>query len=721
MSGGWPILSVLKSAASGPSEATGETVRQTLLAGGRVQLDPASPARDRAVAAEWIEQAVLADKEVSLENAVITGPIRLRYAVVQKEFALINCCFLDRPDFSYAIFKRSLTLVGSVFTRGMSFRAASFEHDADLTNVVVVFKPADFTDLHAVGAFVANRARFGRRAMVSFHRARFEKIAFFRLAVFKGDATFLDVKVEGSAEFQESVFKRGAQFGGLQAEKSLQFSDTVFEKGAAFNSVRVKMNAHFQGARFNGKEKNTRFDDALFEGSASFEGAVFEHLTIFNGSRVFGSLFFRTKPSGEGPATRFEGEANFIGVLVGSNAEFTEAVFMGPALFGGAGIGGRTIFRRTRFLKGSRPSFARTHFKQAVLAEGARFEDEVDFQAARFDALALFHGAEFLCEAGFQASRFGSLAHFGAGSLDQTTLAGAVFHPVKFDHAVFEADARFDQTVFRDTASFRETSFRVARFSENGRVTIGGTEEAQFHGSLDLRGCRYERIQCQWESLLRRADGTSRLEPYDRQPMLQLQRMFRSTGQDSYADEVCLERRCVERRLKFHDGQYGSWVGSWMYKLFANYGVRPYRLMVIPLFLLALGTVLFSLHGAARLKSSEHSFALIAVANAVPEKTVDLGRPDALRLSIRIFLPVEVPLETRAEPSDELAIHSMASSGSHALCLLASLLAWIPIVRSLTFSDLGAVLKIAGWILVPLGIAALSGILRSDGATKSEA
>ena len=61
---------------------------------------------------------------------------------------------------------------------------------------------------------------------------------------------------------------------------------------------------------------------------------------------------------------------------------------------------------------------------------------------------------------------------------------------------------------------------------------------------------------------------------------------------------------------------------------------------------------------------------------------------DAARLSLRLFLPVDVPLLADHHPSDSR---------------------WFWAVK---FSDLAGFLKIMGWILLPVAIASVTGLLR---------
>jgi hypothetical protein len=74
--------------------------------------------------------------------------------------------------------------------------------------------------------------------------------------------------------------------------------------------------------------------------------------------------------------------------------------------------------------------------------------------------------------------------------------------------------------------------------------------------------------------------------------------------------------------------------------------------------------------------------------NSPEEESNGLSQADGLRVSIRLFLPVEIPLANRWEPSEKV------------------------LLLGFRYSDYATILRILGWILVPLGIAALTGLLR---------
>src|ERR1700746_2574741 len=112
------------------------SLQENLRSGTSVSLDPTLPAQSRQVEASWIQEAVEGKVAVTLEHAIIRGPLNLRYKSIEKEFRLNHCLFEATADFSYANFAAVVDLSGSSFERAPSFQSASFQIDLLLNGVV---------------------------------------------------------------------------------------------------------------------------------------------------------------------------------------------------------------------------------------------------------------------------------------------------------------------------------------------------------------------------------------------------------------------------------------------------------------------------------------------------------------------------------------------------------------------------------------------------------
>ena len=253
--------------------------------------------------------------------------------------------------------------------------------------------------------------------------------------------------------------------------------------------------------------------------------------------------------------------------------------------------------------------------------------------------------------------------------------SGARFSGVGFDNvadfggAHFDGDAHFEDSVFFGPATFRSTNFHAVYFSSK---KSGGTH--QFINNVDLLECSYDRIQVDWRSLLQYPNGKSRIQPYDRQPYIELENALRRSGSDEDADAVYEERRHVENRSltgirKLRDR---------LYWFVANYGIDLTHEFYLTLLFLGIGSWFFSRPGAV-IKSWDDS-------------ETKIPWHEALHLAIHQFLPFGLPVKFSWSPSRRIIFKY----------------AW-PFQRASAYANF---LQIIGWILIPLAAAALTGILR---------
>jgi hypothetical protein len=176
-------------------------------------------------------------------------------------------------------------------------------------------------------------------------------------------------------------------------------------------------------------------------------------------------------------------------------------------------------------------------------------------------------------------------------------------------------------------------------FASNGRVL----DQEQFSGPIDLKGSAYDRMEANWDQLLKLRDGEPRIQPYDPQIYGTLEHVLRGEGLDSQADEVYRFGREVEGAGL----SISSRIGYFVWGKLLGYGTG-YRAWIISLAVVLLGGIYFRF--------------------APKEGKLDhLG--EAMDRSLRQFLPLDLP-GPKWEPSQ----HSTAA----------------------------AILKICGWFLVPI-------------------
>jgi hypothetical protein len=369
----------------------------------------------------------------------------------------------------------------------------------------------------------------------------------------------------------------------------------------------------------------------------------------------------------------FQGDADFQSMRIGSNVNFNGVTFQGEARFGGMQIEGDAGF------------------------SGTSFGGEADFSGARIGSGAYFDGATFQAQTSFINTWIGS----------NTFFAGAKFQDhVTFQASEFKLDTFFVVTRFAKDVDFRNTSFNSIFFAPH----------LFFEGAVDLRGCLYDRIDppSVWKGLL------GRLTPYDRQPYTQLEGTFRKAGEDKLANSVYYERKRLES-TRISPWNVPAKGLDWLLWGLTGYGVQLGWLLGWIAAFLVMGTLIFRLSGAV--ESRQPSSASPLVGRQTPPERDRVGLPlldhlgvplrqpardvtpqlswaEAFWVSVRSFLPVEIPAGEHWKPSTRSIRESHRLWGPWGLVLRGRFITW------------ATVLKVAGWVLVPIGVAGLTGLLK---------
>lgn len=724
-----------------PMESGDPQVWRALAAGEPVDLSDQLSDADRTIPADWLtDLADLGSRQVPvavvLRGVIVQGPVDLHNIVFLNEVAIISCKFTDTLDVSFSRFALPVTFEGTEFYKPPNFRSVNAGSNFDVAHCRFPDSGvASFTDIHVGGNFYAESTIFGE---VRFYRARIDGAAFFRPfrmdlgrlpkalpfsanveaegpVEFRGDAHFDDATFGSTAEFVAAQFNGHATFSGTRFGGSLLlFPDRVracFSKPAVFSHCSIEGNAEFTGVRFC---DGAYFDRAVVRGSANFCGRKPPRTGLSQRSLY-------------GGAASFSGDVSFVGAEVAGNLEFQGSSFTDPQAkveFDYVRVGGDVSFyeESTDDEGLVRKSGVQSVFEGKASFRGVHLSGPANFSEVKFRGEALFDGAEIAGPVLFQGCVFGSATSFrgsrleGPANFRRAEFAGDAL----FDGSRVSGPAQFEGSTFNRTASFRGARFHSMLFRDS---LFGSAPEPQFHGPLDLQGCTYEVIQAALAELTEHqvgrlprsglqsndAEGSSDMRVYDRQVYTTLETTLRKMGYDHEADEVYLARRRRERRSRwsrvigsnvnerrlgkatttFYLRDLGRRAGAAsallldlaQYALF-NYGVRPFRLLGISLVVLLIGTVMFGREGA------------VVPKDPVPSsKAVALKGGQAFGLSLRMFIPVvDLPTGSKWTPSEEPA----------------------PLIGpiGLSYSGYATIHRIAGAILVPLGLAAVTGLMR---------
>ncbi len=241
----------------------------------------------------------------------------------------------------------------------------------------------DCSGSHFTKTLGMKQAVFAQQA--NFHQLKVDLDAFFGEAEFKGPVDFGAARIEGNLVFKGARFtgkEQAADLNGLKLGGSLHCSNAVFEGGVDLAGAKIGAELNAQGARFASPDQKVIFTGVKVGQVAGFDRAEFRGPVYFSDMEVSGTF--------SAVATRFESsgqEAIFSGMKVGSGALFNGAVFKGPVNFSNGSISGSLYVDEARFENKEHPpkfyglkadnfaSFMATIFQGGVSMIGASFKN----------------------------------------------------------------------------------------------------------------------------------------------------------------------------------------------------------------------------------------------------------------------------------------------------------------------------------------------------------
>ena len=488
-------------------------------------------------------------------------------------------------------------------------------------------------------------------------------------AVFKELASFNGAQIKDSAHFKSATFVGEADFANIRIGSNAEFTRALFKESANFNSAKIEGAAFFNPATFMGEADFTK---ARIGSNAEFTGTLFNKSTSFNSSQIGGHAFFNL--------TTFEGEVDFANARIGSNAEFFGVVFKEQARFYGSQIEGGSFFSSAylfnwdKILSDDNENFIEylklNYAIGLVTPEIEKSDDgttiKVTTENNQIVLILNNEKSKVILTTNNKTDEFIAKTKNNKLKIYKSTTFGGV---ASFTRARFGGDARFDGTIFSNNVSFQDTFFGTIYFGES---------EVQFQAKIDLRGCIYNRIDpvSFWKQLM------EPLGPYDRQPFTQLEETFRRAGMDQLADDVHYEQKSREFTENITIQKPGAWLLDRFLWLLTGYGVRLHYLFLPIVTILIIGTAIFQLEGAVKL-DIQPPFMI--------STQVTLSCWEAFWVSLNTFLPIEIPSGADWKPSSQI----------------------IPVL-GLKFTTFATFLNLVGWILVPVGVAGISGLLKGS-------
>jgi uncharacterized protein YwqG len=657
-------------------------------------------------------------------GAIIDESVDLENAQIPCEVWLEHCQFNANANFNGANFAGTISFENSMFKADAGFN--SMKAGRAVFNDAVFEGPVDFISADIASNFEANGAKFqNKETEATFNSMKVRGYAFFKNAVFEGPADFGSADIAGNLEAHAAQFQNKEKFANFSSMKvggDASFNDAVFEGPVSFILADIASNFSGHEAKFQNKEKGANFSSikirgyafflsgAVFEGPANFAsaniantfaapGAKFQNKekeAYFGGMKVGGYAFFNDAVF-EGPVNfalaeiatalsaneaKFqnkEAEANFSSMKVGGYTFFNDAVFEGPVNFVLAEIAGAFNANEAQFRnKEKEASFNSMKIRGDAYFKNAAFEGPVNLVSADIAGNFAANGAKFQNkekDASFGGMKVGGYAvfsdavfegpvNFVGADVAGNFAAGKAKFKNKEKDASFGAmklggHAFFNDVVFEGPVNFNYADFAWLDLSK----TVWPKVAAKFH----MQGMSYKYIRAapnepeSHGALLKLADQSA----YSADVYNHLEEFFLQQGYRDDADRAFIKGKRRERKENLHGL---SWVGSCLLDWLVGYGRRPWQAGIPCAALIALGCVLFS-----------------------PKKMEPQKPEDAPRVYSRFWYSLGLFLPFVDLQADKV---------------------WKPKPDQTFLRNYMRVHIMLGWILVPLVLAAVTGLIK---------
>ncbi len=504
-----------------------------------------------------------------------------------------------------------------------------------------------------------------------------------------------------SAHFLEALLT-GALPDFKPHRNGVQIVGAVIDEPISLRNAQISFPVWLLRCQFN---NSVTFEHATFADAVSFSWSAFKAFAQFiqmkvGGDAVFSSavfeepaVFARINIAGDfkAQAAKFrdkEKAATFNGMKVGGDARFDRTVFEGSADFSAADIDGN--FEATE-----------VHFNNQK--EGAFFKDmkvrgdRAFFYAAVFEGPVYFGGADIAHDFSMLKASFNNEKET-ANFFRMKVGGDAIFNLTVFDGPVFFSEVSIANN-FQVGAKFnnQKNEAYFYRMKVAGYTFFDGTfqgpvdlSQANF-GSLDVSHAAWPKVRMQGMSY--DYISAAQAEPDSHKKLLavvnqsaysgdvyrRLEEFFARQGYRADADEAFIagkrrEREELEPKPResvlayFRSGRWLRWLGSLTLDLLVGYGRRPWQAGIPCAVLVALGCVLFS-----------------------PKKKEPRNPAEAPRVYSRFWYSLGLFLPFVDLQADKV---------------------WKPKADQTFLRSYMRVHILLGWILIPIVLAALTGLIK---------
>jgi hypothetical protein len=382
--------------------------------------------------------------------------------------------------------------------------------------------------------------------------------------------------------FRDSVFtsRRLGDFAHLKAEDDIILDGATFAGPVNFGYADIRGMFSANEVHFNGAE--SRFEHMKVDGDALFKSARFAGPAIFWYSKITGQLVATW--------AHFGAQANFLGATVGPLVSIEGAEFAGPLEFSYARIGGQIIANCARFSQNSMADFA-----GVVVADKTSLSDHACSGSAVHPA------------AGGTAAQIPSL-NFDNAQLLNLEIEGRAVGELRLSGAVLQRGLLIKDTQVQSLfgsslqvlGDARLLGVKVTNEMDLSHAKFLGLTldhaDSMFQGKkgkLLLEGMDYEKLSGGANS-----DASENflkwiaMSPYSAETYSRLEGLLKDEGYTGSADKVYKEMRTRERHETLPEGS-GKWWTSLFLSWVVGYGREPQRALYYVAVLVIIGILVF--------------------------------------------------------------------------------------------------------------------------------
>ncbi len=491
-------------------------------------------------------------KGVMIENAVIIEPLDLEDAQVLHNVTFYNCIFENKLIFQDTVFAKNLGIINSHFDEEGNFHRVKVKKNLFCNNSTFQ-GPVDFGGADIGGQFIADGVQFQN-----------EKV----------DAIFNGLKVGQSAFFINATFKGPVNFGNADIGRQFAANGAVFlsQRGANFKGLRVGQATFFQKAAFKGpvdfmalKAGHAFFDNATFHGPVGFVAAEIGGQFSANGAKFLSQ----------------EHMAIFNGLKVGQHAFFQNATFQGPVDFTTADIGREFNIIGARFLNAEKEiKFHSLEVGQNAFFTNVIFHGKVSFMQANIGGQFLLIGADG--DKKDNASCLSRLILLGTVNQRELRLENFKLATLEASHLRVKGPATIEKVSIKEYADFQNATIEALEFNN-----IQWPEDKT---NLKLGGLTYTSLVVDEPNNFPGLLGFVEKSAFNPQNYLELEKYCTRAGHQDWADDVYIAMK--DRELA-QMGWYNP--ARWLVWIFwgrlAGYGRYPFRIFWVALFIIIIGAI----------------------------------------------------------------------------------------------------------------------------------